>query len=375
MPKRKEPDEPKESKRKPGEGSKVLQRKNGTFYASVTSPLTGKRLSVYGKTEREVRDKRTKLLADLADGVVRPSGRKTLGAWLDDWLAMKVPRLKPSTAARYAVLVAQVKAELAGVQIAGLTPHHLEGFYAKVQADGKSSSTARRLHTLIHGALRAAMRFGYLTRNVADLVDPPSDRPQQIRPLSAAEVRTVLRAAEGTPIRTLIAVAVVTGMRIGELLALRWSDIDFAGQAIVVRRTVARLPNQGPVFSEPKSRASRRRIDVDAGTLIALRAHQRTQSPNELVFPDPRRGEVWHHQTLLGIWREVTKRAGLPGGVRLHDLRHTSATLALEAGINPKVVSERLGHASVALTLNTYSHVTPGLQRQVADTLGGLLDE
>jgi integrase len=233
--------------------------------------------------------------------------------------------------------------------------------YATRLEAGSSTTTVRHVHAVVHRALDSAMRLGLVQRNVSELVDPPRMRHHEIRVLTPAQVRTLLEAARGQRLETLFILALATGMRQGELLALRWEDVDLDNATANVRATLQQVSGQGFAFASPKTKRSRRKVVLPAAAVEALRQHRVRQAEERLQL-----GPAWEDLGLVFanqvgrpldgghvLRRELhplLTKAGLPL-MRFHDLRHTAATLLLGQGVNPKVVSELLGHSQVAITL------------------------
>ena len=233
----------------------------------------------------------------------------------------------------------------------------------------------QHVHALLHRALGQAVRLKLIRENPVAVVDRPRARRREIRSLTADEVRALLRAAEGDRLEALYVVAVTTGLRQGEIFALKWKDIDTRRRVLSVRRTLLDAGGHREV-ADPKTASGRRRVDLPDRTVEALRAHRGrlkvTPHPEAWVFTDTRGGPLRRSNLLRRDWAPLLARAGL-AGVRFHDLRHTCASLLLAAGVHPKVVQERLGHATVGITLDTYSHVVGSLQREAADRIDELL--
>jgi integrase len=231
-------------------------------------------------------------------------------------------------------------------------------------------------YTVLRTALRDGMRMRLLAANPLDAVSRPRAPRPEIRALAPSEARTLLAAAEGDSLEALYATAIGTGLRLGELLGLRWGDVDLPSATLHVRRALVEGRRGEPTFAEPKTSRSRRRIDLPCFAVAALERHRAKLRvavlPTALVFATwdgrPLRRPNLHRRS----WKPLLKRAGLPP-IPFHALRHTAATMALAAGVNPKVVQERLGHSSIALTLDTYSHAIPTLGKDAADRLDALL--
>jgi integrase len=271
---------------------------------------------------------------------------------------------------------------LGRIMLTKLTAQHLQLLYAKKLEEGLTTTTVHHLHSIVHKALSNAMRLGLIQRNVCDLIDPPRMRHHEMTTLSEEQARLLLTTASGKRLEALYVLALATGMRQGELLALRWRDVDLDGSTLRVRATLQRT-EAGFVFAEPKTAQSRRRIALSRTVVDALRQHKIRQleerlaavnvwEDHDLVFPNVIGKPLEAGNVLRRSFWPLLRRAGLPR-MRFHDLRHTAATLLLGRGINPKIVSEMLGHSNVSITLTIYSHVTPHMQQQAADAMDAAL--
>ena len=369
-------------KRGNNEGS-IRLRSDGRWEARVTLP-TGEQRSLYGKTRQEVAAKLTAALRAKDTGLPVIGERLTVKGWLTSWLEQVQPTVKPQTFRRYEQLVrVHLVPDLGRLPLSKLGAHHLSTRWAKMLASGSAPRTVHHTHTVLHKALEDALRLGLVARNVCDLVDPPRAPQAEMHILTPEQVHTLLAAAEGDRLEALYVVALSTGMRAGEIMALKWSAVDLARGTLQVRATLQYTRGAGYTFAEPKTKRSRRQIALPAIAVDALRAHRARQLEERLHM-----GEVWEEMDLVfpnTIGRPLDgtnllrmqfypllKRAGLPR-VRLHDLRHTAATLLLGQSINPKIVSELLGHASVAITLDLYSHCLPDMQQQAAAAMDAVL--
>jgi len=323
---------------------------------------------------------------------VSPS-RLTLREYLEGrWLPAVTMTVRPSTHASYARNIRlHIVPQLGAVTLQKLDPMMLNNFYLHLLKDGRaigsgglSVRSVRYIHFIVHRALRDAIRWQLLTRNVADAADPPKEsahlRPE-IQTWSAESLRTFLDGTQGDRRWAAWLLLASTGMRRGEVLGLRWEDVDVRRGQLAIRQTLI-TADMVTMFGEPKSRRSRRVVALDATTIEALQRHRRRQleeklalgpeyRDNDLVFAR-KDGRHYEPDEFSREFERKLTRLKLPR-IRLHDLRHTWATLALQAGIHPKVVSERLGHSTIAITLDTYSHVTPSMQRDAADAVAAVI--
>jgi integrase len=262
-----------------------------------------------------------------------------------------------------------------------LKPQHVQSFYVEKLNQGTSPRTTRLIHSVLHAALNQALKLGVVVRNVSDAASLPKIPYKEMMTLDDYEVRLLLKVAEETRLQVLIWVAVTTGMRMGEITGLKWGDLDWKSSNIHIQRQVQRRKGEGLVFCSPKSCSGIRLIKLGRTTVEKLKEHRNNQH-NERM----RAGEKWQDFNLIfstpigtpldnsnvnKVYKKCLKKAGLPN-IRFHDLRHTAATLMLQEGINPKVVQERLGHADISLTLNTYSHVLPSMQEEAAEKMDDL---
>jgi len=364
-----------------GEGT-VCRRKDGRWIAALNVAVddSGKpiRRTVYAKTQREALEKLRKLRADADDGVPADAGRATLGEYLERWLEDAVrPSVAPSTWRVYSGLVRNHIAPVLGGQPLGrLSPQHLQHLQAEMERRGASPRLRQMVYVVLRTALAQALKWQLISRNPCDAVPRPRAPRKEIRYLDADEARRLLAAAEGDRLEALCVVAVSTGMRQGELLGLQWGDVDFENSMLTVRRQLLESPDGSLDLGQPKSARSRRSVALPEVALAALRKHRERSGtlplPSALVFTDTRGGPLRKSNLIRRWFCPLLERAGLPR-IRFHDLRHTHATLLLVQGVNPKVVQERLGHSQIAITLDTYSHVSPNLQREAAHELDAAL--
>ena len=368
-------------KRGNGEGS-VYQRKDGRWVGQylVYLPSGPKYRYIYAKTRKEAAEKLTKAMADRNGGIVFDDENLTVSEFLNIWLSDCVKdTIRVSTFERYkSIAELHVSPALGRLRLKVLTPAHVQGFYRGKLDSGLSPATVQKIHVVLHKVLSQAVKWSLIPRNVTEAVSAPRPAPKEMRPLSAVEVRKLLEAAGGDRLEALWVLAVHTGMRQGELLALKWTDVDLEAGKVSVRRTLTR-ENGHYSLGEPKTKRSRRTIKFTRASVEALRSHLGRQMEDM-----DRLGDLYQDQGLVFTTdsgaplnpsnirnrnlRRLTKKANLPQ-IRFHDLRHTCATLLLSRNVHPKIVQEMLGHATVAITLDTYSHVLPGMGDQAATAM------
>jgi integrase len=361
-------------------------------------PVTGKRKRVFRTvrgTRRDAQRELTNLLREIDRGEVVEQERITFADYISRWLDHMRHRLRPTTFYRYEGYVrCHLTPALGGMQLSKIRPLHIQALEAKALKSGRmdgggglSAQTVLHLHRVLHGALAQAVRWQLITINPAAAVQPPRVTRPKIRVPTPDEVERIVGTAEGTTMYMPVLIAVATGMRRGEILALQWRSVDLEKGLVRVVRTLQRH-RHGTEIGEPKTQRGRRTIVVPEFAVEILRQHRKVQAAQRL-----RAGSDWRDEDLVVTNAsggpmdagEVTRRfkrlaadAGAPG-VRFHDLRHAYATMLLASGVHPKIASEALGHSTVGITLDTYSHVLPTMQAEAAaaiqKALGGLLRE
>ncbi|MGB3682882.1 MAG: site-specific integrase [Rubrobacteraceae bacterium] len=349
-----------------------------------------KRKTLYGKTRVEVSRKLSEAIARRDRGIVVDDRNLTVGEYLDSWLSDAVRgTIRESTYSRNKYLIeSHIKPSLGRRKLKNLNALHIQGLYRDRLDSGLSASTVQKIHHVLRKALTQAVRWDLIARNPADNVKAPTPVPKEMHPLSAEQARQLLQTARGDRLEALYVMAVHTGMRRGELLGLKWEDVDLdtANPTLRVRRTTTRKGN-GYALGEPKTKNSRRTIRLTRGAVEALRSHRVQQAQEKLQA-----GSLYEDQGLVFAgeggslvnpsnlrnrsFKPLLARAGLAEGkarITFHDLRHTCASLLFQRNVHPKFVQELLGHASVAITLDTYSHMLPGMGGEAADAMGEAL--
>jgi integrase len=346
-------------------------------------PFSGRRQRRFANIKGTRRDAERVLAARIhaiETGTDIDAPRITVAEYLQRWLRdYAKPDVAPRTYERYAEIVARhVVPKLGMVPLSQLRPAHIVAAERAWQDAGLSAATVLKVHRLIREALHHAVRWRLLAVNPADAVTPPRVERREMSVLNAAQAAALLVEARGSEFAAPITTALYSGLRLGELRGLRWRDVDLDSGRLSVQQTLQKVPGGGVVARQPKTHRSRRSVSLPAIVVDVLRDHRRRQvearlaagdawEEADLVFTDALGRPLSETRLRWAFWR-LLREAGLPR-IRLHDLRHTMATLMLAAGEHPKVVSERLGHSTVSITLDTYSHVLPGLQAAAAERL------
>lgn len=363
----------------------IRKRADGRWEARLVLE-DGTRRSLYGRTRQEVTKLLAEALRDKERGITVLGDRQTVEDFMTSWTELCKHTIKPRTWRRYCQFVRlHIVPGLGKVPLSKLSAQQVQSLYARKLDEGLAPATVRQLHAVLHKALHTALRLGLVHRNVADMVDAPRVPRKEMAILSEEQAQSLLAAARGDRLEALYVVALGTGMRLGELLGLRWRDVDLEAAQLRVTATLQRETVGEPVFAEPKTAQSRRRVALASTVVAALRQHRVRQLEERL-----RVGEAWIDRDLVfcdetgevldGIsvlryeFYPLLKKAGLPR-MRFHDLRHTAATLLLARGVDVKVVSEMLGHATIAVTLAIYYHVRPHKQREAADVMDRMLGQ
>ncbi len=342
--------------------------------------------TIRGKREDADRLLRKRIEEFESGRLARPT-KDTLEAYFLEWLKTTATKRTARTNQDYHDTLARyVFPELGNLPLQRLNPLSLQRLYTGMEARGLSGRTIRLTHAVVRSGLKAAVRWRLLPHNPAQDVElPKPKRPgQRIRALSAEQARAFLAATEGGRLHAMFVLALDSGCRPEEYFGLRWSEVDLDAGSIRVTKVLVRLRGNGWSLEEPKTSSSRRTIRLSPPTVAALRAHRRRQAEERLalgpcyenhgfVFASRTGAPLEIHNIRQREFKRAAKQAGLPAGVRLYDLRHSMATLLLAAGVNPKVVAERLGHSGVAMTLQVYCSVLPSMQEQAADQIGRLL--
>lgn len=373
------------SRRGNREGS-IYRRKDGLWCGAVTlgyNPKTGGliRKVVYAKTRQEVAEKLTRLLREHHLGLLQRPERVTFGQWVWSFLEYyKKPEVRATTYELYrGILSRNLPERVARTPLEKITPHLLQALFVEV---GKEHPrTAQILRNFIHASLDQAVKLGYLPRNPVDATTRPKGKQREMQILTVEEIRRFLEVAQEHRLYPAFLLLATTGMRRGEVLGLKWGDVDWEHGTVTVKRTLSWVQGK-PVFQEPKTSGSARTIPLPPSTLEALREWRREWieermklgpdwTETDLVFPSEVHTPM-HPRNFLRAYKGILEKAGLPS-VSLHALRHSYATMLLATGENPRVVQEMLGHTSISTTLGIYSKVLPSLKYQASLKVENLL--
>ena len=370
----------------------IKQRSKGSWTIILDvgrDPATGKRRQKWETirgTKREAEKRLAELQHQLNTDTYVTSSKLTVAEFLYQWLESYVSsNCRESTYERYkGVIDDHLIPDMGSIPLSELKAAHLQTHYSKALKEGRKSSgpseglspwTVRKHHVTLREALSHALKWGLVSKNVTLAVDPPKPPRPEARALDGDDAQYILTSAQGTIWHPIFHLALYTGMRRGEILGLRWKDVDLNLSVLYIAQAMQQLDDGRVIIQEPKTPNSRRSVALSPVAAISLRSHRERQevdfltverpfTPQTLVF-ERADGTTPVPDSVTHAFTRYAQKAGVHG-VHLHNLRHTHASLMLKAGVHPKIVSERLGHSSVAFTLDTYSHVTPGLQEAAA---------
>lgn len=370
-----------------GAGS-IRKRADGRWEARFTTgldPVSGKQVqkSVYGRTQKEVREKLTQITTELDNGTYMEPSKDTLSEWLDTWLETYVKySVKPYTMDAYQRSCNNyIKPALGSVKLAALNAPQIQRFYNGLLTEKKlSPKTVRNIHGVFHKALGQAVKLGMIRSNPTVLCNLPKVRRKEIHPMEQGEIAAFLKAIEGSKYELLYRVTLFTGMRQGEVLGLTWDCVDFAHDAIYVNKQLQKTKKVGGTYTLVPTKNSRSRIITAAPSVMTLLKKQKSQqaqmrllagqdwkNPWDLVFTNDFGGNLSHF-TVYKTFKEIVRSIGLEQE-RFHDLRHSYAVVSIESGDDIKTVQANLGHATASFTLDVYGHVSQKMRRQSAERM------
>ena len=367
------------AKRGNGEGSIYRRKSDGRWVGSLSLP-DGTRKVFYGKKQSEVIAKLDEAANDLRRGMLTVGSNTTVQEYLENWLEnVHKPVIRLGTYLNYRKqLNNYLIPGLGKIKLHKLTPQQVSAFYSQKINDGLAPKTVNNIHGALHKALDNAVKWNILPRNVCDAVTPPRVPRKEQTVLNKQQARILLEEVKAHRLEALLTLAVITGIREGELLALRWQDIDIEDCSLQIKRSVVYLKGYGYVESEPKTAKGRRMIKLPTfviDVLIHHRAQQEEQRreagrawiDKNLVFTNAQ-GDFYSASTLRKVFKRFLVSIDLPH-MRFHDLRHSAATILLAMKVHPKVVQEILGHSQISVTLDIYSHALPSMQEDVSKQL------
>ena len=375
-------------RRSNGEGN-IRKRKDGRWEGRYTvgrDPVTGKQIfkNVLGKTQAEVKEKLQKALAQAGKIDFAKTGKYTVTMWMNEWFenVAKI-KVRPSSHQTYRGYIDHhIAPNIGNIPLEKLTTMDLQKLYrkllnkgrverveAKQQPKGLSAKTVRNINQVISSAMDFAVAQKIIPENPCKAVALPKVEHKEMQTIPAEQLQAFLQEAKATGVYEMYYIELATGLRRGELLGLKWTDIDWNNGIIKIRRQVARV--DGQIVEAPlKTKNSYRTVTISQQAIEVLK-QQEEKTNDEYVFPSPNGGPI-SPDSVNNMLKRVLARAGIPK-VRFHDLRHTFATIALQNGVDIKTVSGMLGHFSAGFTLDTYAHVTTAAQKEAADTMGQVL--
>jgi integrase len=344
------------------------------------------RKNVVGHSQNDVREKLAQAIKDAQRLDVARADEYTVGEWLELWYELySKPNVRPQTQDYYRRLMDKIIPVIGDIKLKKLTGRDLQKLYNEMRTNGRvreaqkeknpglSDSVVHGMHGLMHNALNQALREHLILWNPADDCIPPKIHKQEMKTLTAEQVGQYLQAADALGLLPMFFLELSTGLRKGELVALQWDDLDVENRLLRVnKQATINRGDGGYTVAPPKTQASVRQVALSQQAVDLLVAEHEKHPDNPNLFPSPRTGEMYHPDSIAGLHKRILERAGLPS-VRLHDLRHTFASLALQNGVDIKTVSGMLGHSDAAFTLRTYTHTSMEAQQQAADMMGDLI--
>lgn len=387
---------PRKSTRNAQGGGSIRQRKDGSWEARYTvgrDPGTGKQIqkSIYGKTQKEVRQRLQQITSSIDDGIYTEPSKMTVGKWLEVWHAEYLGGVKQATSAHYrSHIETNLKPNIGAVKLSALKPHHVQALYNKLlrsetNPDGLSAKTIKNLHGVLHKAMKQAVMLGYIKVNPTDACVLPRIEKKEVSFIEEDGVKALLKAIEGHRFENVYKVDLFTGMRQGEILGLTWDCVDFDTGILTVNKQLQKEHIKGGLYSLVSCKTDRvRRIKPASFVMDTLRQQRIKQNEERLLA-----GGAWMNDwnlvftnelgghlcapTVYNHFKKLMQQIGLPS-VRFHDMRHTYAVISLQNGDDIKTVQQNVGHATAAFTLDVYGHVSQKMQQDSADRMQGYFE-
>lgn len=365
----------------------IRQRAKGSWTIQVYAgrdPVTGKKLRI-ARTVRGTKKEADLVLAKMINavetGIDFDASKMTFGEYAGRWLQSKRKQVRPKTIERYSDLMRlHIVPVIGGIRLLKLKPLHLEKVYEEASARGLSPQSVLHLHRVLFTALKQAVAWQLIPRNIAEAVTPPRPEHREVAAMTPLQVAQVLETVAGTDLEIPTLLGLGTGMRLGEVLGLRWTDVNLEKRTARVSQTVQET-NEGLTFGPPKTHRSRRSVSLPTFVVQALRKHKKEQSERRLLVGSGwqafdlviERGDGHPIRTssLSGRFANRMKKSGVK--LTFHGLRHGHASLMLAAGVHLKVVSERLGHSTIGITADLYTHVADEVHDETAASLDAFL--
>ena len=377
-------------KRANGEGN-IRKRKDGRWegrYTAGYDPTTGKRIikNVLGKTQAEVKEK---LRLAIEDSKQLDVSREdyTVAQWLRLWYELYAqPNVRTATANRYQLIIERYTIPYIGdIRLNKLTARELQGLYKKLlehgrihvgkdQESGLSTTTVHSVHLMLHAAFKQAVKERLILHNPTEDCIAPKPQKVDMQILPSESIGTYLEAAQRRHLLPMFYLELVSGLRKGELVALRWDDVDTEHNVISVSKQLVRNPDGSLELTRPKTETSIRKVSIPQEAVDLLIHEHGLHPDNPYLFPSPATGKMYHPDSVVKLHEKILRDAGLPH-IRFHDLRHTFATMALQNGVDIKTVSAMLGHYDAGFTLKTYTHATRQKQDEAAEVMGNFMSQ
>ena len=359
----------------------IYQLPSGSWRAQIY--INGYRLGKTRKSRKEAQEWLRDVFGKIDRGYTGHGSNSLLEVYLNEWLNSKSNAIKKSTSNLYECVIRNhINPFLGKLRLSDVSPQKIQWLYLKKEHDGVGNRTICVIHTILNNCLNQAVKLGSIHTNPVQATTPPIYESPEMQIYSEYDITQLLLAVKGTSLEALIHLAITTGLRQSELLALKWSDIDWDRNTISVQRQLQRMYKDRDYYSSLKTKSGRRTISLGINSIQKLQEHHQKQigikermsdrwDENNLVFPSTV-GTPMNQRNLLRMFKTILRESGLRE-IRFHDLRHTAASLMLNHGISPLIVAKRLGHSKASITLDTYGHLLPGMQQESANYIDSLI--